>query len=144
MPDDLLEPSRVSLVDPEIDQGVGEKGKTDSSNDDTSMHEPMGTAGSMRDFEEIREEVERQAATDDTATGADSAKPYSPYEAEPENITGVFRLKARTSNSSQSDEDASDETVTHADINPRPADGTWRRFFSNLNADGKTPDPKDQ
>jgi Rne/Rng family ribonuclease len=113
MPDDLLEAPPVSLVE-------------DS------------TAGSVRDFEEIREEVERQANTQAAQAGElgeaqefHNAKPYSPFEAEPENITGVFRLKAR---SSQTDEE---ETPSHADINPRPADGSWLRFFSNLNATDK-------
>jgi Rne/Rng family ribonuclease len=131
MPDDLLESRRPSLIRSAED----EEPKQRTLFDDESPR-PSGTEGSVSDFEKIREEVEQQAQFP-SEQEIETAMPYSPFEAEPENITGVFRLKARPS-TSQEEDSASENAHSHADINPRPDQGTWWRFFSNLNTTEET------
>lgn len=145
MPDDLLE-SRPKPASPitfgeatEKDDFAARRESKLERNPGAGGREGGGTAGSVRDFEAIREEVEQQAnvqESDAQEPDTHAGGSYSPFEAEPENITGVFRLKARPS---AQETDNPQLGSSHADINPRqapgqaPGQGSWWRFFSNLN-----------
>lgn len=64
----------------------------------------LGSA--VEEVEQVRQELELQADTPAEPVSAipeEAPAPYSPYEAEPEQIAGVFRLKAKATSDSQLD-----------------------------------------
>jgi hypothetical protein len=141
VPDDLLEPrqERSSFAAPD-------------ENDSEAQNSDHGAISkSMQEFKALAKEIERdinaegsQDEQPDAVSESEPSLPYSPFEAEPENITGVFRLKARPAtqdlSKTSAEPDAERPKTTHSDINPRPApaegQGSWWHFFSNLNTAG--------
>ncbi len=116
--DDDLMPERFAPQAPLFEEAIDEE--------ESELTQDLGAA--VRDAEQVRQELEQgfdeddfededfEQVPDEPAPKVELPLPYSPFEAEPEMIAGVFRLKAKAPNTAEEALDQGQETTAAEDL----------------------------